>query len=45
METLRLHPNLLIDADRGRPLSKPLVSALDELGADVVVIEEDAGFP
>jgi hypothetical protein len=45
METLCLHPNLLIDADRGRPLSEPLVGAFDELGADAVVIEEDAGFP
>ena len=45
METLCLHPNLLIDADRGRPLSEPLVRTLDEPGADVVVIEEDTGFP
>jgi hypothetical protein len=45
METLCFHPNLLIDADRGRPLSEPLVGAFEELGADIVVIEEDAGFP
>jgi hypothetical protein len=45
METLCLHPNLLIDADLGRPLSKPLVGAFNEFGADVIVIEEDAGFP
>src|SRR6266513_2913345 len=45
METLRLHPNLFIDADRRRPLSEPLTGAFDEAGADAVVIEEDAGFP
>jgi hypothetical protein len=45
METLCLHPNLLIDADRGWPLSEPLVGAFDEPRADTVVIEEDAGLP
>jgi hypothetical protein len=45
MEAFRLHPNLFIDADRGWPLPEPLVGAFDKLGADVVVIEEDAGFP
>ena len=45
METLRLHPDMFIDADRGWPLSEPLVGEFEELGADVVVIEEDAGFP
>ena len=45
METLRLHPDLLIDADRGRSLPEPLAGSLDELGADILVIEEDTGFP
>ena len=45
MKTLRLHPNLFIDADRWRPLPEPLVSTVDDLGADTLVIEEDAGFP
>jgi len=45
METFRFHPNLFINADRRRPLSESLVGAVDYPGPDVVVIEEDAGFP
>ena len=45
MVTLCLHPNLLIDTDRGWPLPKPLVGAFDEPCADAIVIEEEAGLP
>jgi len=45
METLCLHPNLLIDAGRGWPLSESVIGPFDKLSADVIVIEEDAGFP
>ena len=45
METFRLHPDLLIDTDGWRPLPEPLVGAFNKLGTDVVVVEEDAGFP
>ena len=45
MEALRLHPDLLIDADRGRSLPEPLVGSLDELGAYILVIKENTGLP
>ena len=41
----RVPVNLFIDIDRWRSLAKPLVGSFDEPGADVFVIEEDAGFP
>jgi hypothetical protein len=45
MVTLCLHPNLLIDTDRGWPLPEALVGAFDEPRADALVIKEDAGLP
>jgi hypothetical protein len=45
MEAFCLHSNLFIDTDWERSLPEPLVGAFDDLGADVLVIEEDAGFP
>jgi hypothetical protein len=44
METLCLHPNLFIDANGGRSLSKPVIGPFDQLRADIVVIEKDPSF-
>jgi hypothetical protein len=44
METLCLHPNLFVDGDGGRSLSKPVIGPFDQLRADIVVIEQDPCF-
>jgi hypothetical protein len=44
METLRLHSDLLIDADGGGALPEALVGSFEELGTDALVIKEDASF-
>jgi hypothetical protein len=44
VKTFRLHSNLLIHAGRRRALTESLVRPLDQVGADPVVVVEDAPF-
>ena len=45
METLRFQADLFVHACRRRALPESKIGALDQFGADTVVVVKDTGFP